>query len=196
MIKRVILLILLLGLSLFSCTENEKKEGESKENIILLNDELVIDENLNISYQVPLNWDKMPASLSKKYVARLNSKNKNEFVLYFPKSFFYDKNSSALLRVGKVTLKEGSSTSKLTPQKYVELFERFNTNLKINQEQIVSDNLEMIKLIIEKGKLLSFKIIFYNWQKEIIQLDFSIKKEDASKLKSAIDAAIKSIKLL
>jgi hypothetical protein len=101
-----------------------------------------------------------------------------------------------LLRVGKVTLKEGSTSFRLTPQKYVELFKRFNANLKIKQESITLDNLEIIELIIEKGNLLSFKIIFYNWQKEIIQLDFSIKKEDSPKLKPMIDAAIKSVKLL
>ncbi len=193
--KIIIYLLFLVGI-LISCEREANKEIQESNNIILLDDKIVVDEELNISYQVPLNWNEMPASLSEKYVARLNTNSKNDFILYTPKSFFFEKSTFALLRVGKISLKEKKNSVILTLKKYVELFMKYNSTLKINQKNIFLSKNEIIELSIEKGNLISYKIIFNNWKKDILQFDFSIAKEDIEKIKPAIDASIKSIKLL
>jgi hypothetical protein len=190
-----IYLLFVVGI-LISCEKEDNKETQESNDIILLNDKIVVDEELNISYQVPLNWNEMPASLSEKYVARLSGNSENEFILYTPKSFFFEKATSALLRVGKISLKEKKNSLILTPQKYVEMFMKYNSTLKINFKNITLKGNEIIELSIEKGNLISYKIIFNNWEKDILQFDFSIAKENITKIKPAIDASVKSIKLL
>ena len=92
--------------------------------------------------------------------------------------------------------KSGIQTTILTPEKYVELFTKYNSELSIEREEVSKNQLKFIKLKIEKGNLLSYKIIFLNKNKEIIQLDFSIVKKEAKDLKPTIEASIKSIELL
>lgn len=189
------LLFLLIPLIVISCEEKKEVDTNSIATANILEKDIIINEDLNISYKVPLDWEKMPAALSEKYVARLNSK-KDNLIIYSPKSFYYDDNSSSLLRVGRVSLKDKSISGLLTLDKYIELFKKFNSDLIIQRNKIQLNQLQIIELKIEKGNLISFKIIFHNRAKEIIQLDFSITKENIAKLKSSIDASIKSIRLL
>ncbi len=188
--------LLLITALVISCDEKNDIKIESPEFESTLNDNIVIDEDLSISYQIPLNWNEMPASLSDKFVARLSGKDKNNLIVYSPKSFYYDENTSSLLRVGKVSLKDNSVPKVLTIDTYVELFKKYNANLIVERNETQYSQLNVIELKIEKGNLISFKIVFYNGAKEIIQLDFSITKENTFNLKSTIDASIKSIKLL
>jgi len=111
--KNIFLYILLLLLSILfiSCNEEDKIKTELPQLVNALNDKIVVDEDLNISYQIPLNWNVMPASLSEKFVARLNGKDKNNLIVYSPKSFFFNENSSSLLRVGSVSLKDKSMSA-------------------------------------------------------------------------------------
>ena len=73
--------LLFLIITVISCEEKEAIKNESPVIESLLNDKLIVDEDLNVSYQIPLNWNEMPASLSEKFVARLNGKDKNNYTL-------------------------------------------------------------------------------------------------------------------
>jgi len=190
------ILLALITIIFFSCDGKENNVQDPSELASSLNDKIVVDESLNISYQFPLNWEQMPASLSEKFVARLSGKDKNNLIVYTPKSFYYDQTSSSLLRVGKVSLKDNSLPELLTIENYINQFEKYNTGLTIERSTLQLNQTEIIQLKIEKGKHVSYKIIFQNNLKEIIQLDFSVTKENISKFKSSIDASIKSIKLL
>ncbi len=196
--KNIFLYILLLLLTFLaiSCDEENEIKSDSPKLESALNDKIVIDENLNISYQIPLNWNEMPASLSEKFVARLSGKDKNNLIVYSPKSFYYDENTSSLLRVGSISLKDKSNHELLTIDNYIELFRKYNSDLIIERNDIHLNQLEIIELKIEKGNLISYKTIFYNRAKEIIQLDYSITRKNIKNFKSSIDASIKSIKLL
>lgn len=188
--------IILLTILLLSCDEEIKVNEKLPEIEIVLNDEIIIDEELNVSYQIPINWNEMPASLSEKFVARLGGKDKNNLIVYSPKSFYYDEVTSSLLRVGSVSLKDKSISELLTLENYIKLFKKYNSQLIVERTEIELKQFNAIKLKIEKGSLTSFKIIFHNRAKDIIQLDFSTTKANFTKLKSSIDASIKSVKLL
>ena len=196
--KNIFQYISLIFLTLFfiSCGGEDKNKNDSSELKGALNDVAIIDENLNISYQIPLNWNQMPASLTEKFVARLSGKEKNNLIVYTPKSFYYDQESSSLLRVGNVSLKDKSVPELLTIENYIQQFQKYNTDLTIERNKVKLNQIEIIQLKIEKGNHISYKIIFQNKVREIIQLDFSITKENINKFKSSIDASIKSIKLL
>ena len=135
-LKNFNIIILIIVLAFISCEKDEHKIKNVTNDIQLLNDEIIIDEGLNISYQIPINWNEMPASLSEKFVARLGGKDKNNLIVYSPKSFYYDENSSSLLRVGRVGLKDKLTSGVLTLEKYIELFKKYNSDLIIERNEI------------------------------------------------------------
>lgn len=188
-------LLFLFILLFVSCSGEKKNKDRTTPKEILLSD-LIIEEELNISYQVPQNWDEMPASSTEKMVARTDKKGENEFIVYTPKSFYFNNVNNSLLRVGQIKFKNNSSSTSLEIDKYVNLFKKYNKDLEIESSNIENNNFHIVQIKITKNNLMSFKFLFKNYRKEIIQFDFSIKTENYSKIHPLIIASINSIKLL
>ncbi|MEN8193634.1 MAG: hypothetical protein ABFS12_12505 [Bacteroidota bacterium] len=195
-----ILLLSLLFLSLFACNSKDSDEESDTKDVqpsIKLLSDIIINEDLGISYQVPLKWELMSAELSDRLVARLDSDNfDGNFIVYKPNAFYFNSDISSLLRVGSITKSEKSSDMKLTIDNYIELYQKFNANKNFSREKIHTNTLVITQLIIEKANLISFKNILMNKQNKIIQFDFSLKKEDYEKEKEVINSALASIKIL
>ena len=180
---------------LLSCDSKKEITPQLEKEEILLS-EVIIDETLNISYQLPLNWDEMPASLSEKLVGRINKKGEDEFIVYNPKSYYYNNLNSSLLRIGEIKFQNNFKNDSLSIDTYSNLFQKYNNDLEIDNSNIVNNNIRIRQMKIVKGNLLSFKFLFKNRNNEIIQFDFSITNEDYSITYPIIIASIKSIKLL
>ena len=194
--------ILLLAISLFvlSCSDRKTSEDikteEVKTDDKILSD-IIIDEELGISYQVPLQWELMSSELTERYVARLDSeKFDGNFIVYQPKAFYFNSGISGLLRVGSVDKSEDSEEKELSVQYYITLYKKFNSSKNIKQKKIQTNNLVITQLIIEKSNLISFKNIFMNKNDKIVQFDFSIQQKDYENSKSAIETSLASIKIL
>lgn len=190
-----IISIILLIVLLTSC---DKKNTTSQKSIKIKSElsERIIDENLGISYQVPLDWVQMPASLSDKMVGRLQKKGQDEFIIYTPKSFYYNKENGSLLRVGEIKLKNNLPSDSLTIIAYSTLFQKYNRDLIIESTDIHFDKHIMKQLKISKKDLLSYKYLFKNHIGDLIQFDFSIQKKESTTIYPQILASIKSLKLL
>ena len=194
--------ILLLAISLFvlSCSDRKTSEDikteEVKTDDKILSD-IIIDEELGISYQVPLQWELMSSELTERYVARLDSeKFDGNFIVYQPKAFYFNSGISGLLRVGSVDKSEDSEEKELSVQYYITLYKKFNSSKNIKQKKIQTNNLVITQLIIEKSNLISFKNIFMNKNDKIVQFDFSIQQKDYENSKSTIETSLASIKIL
>jgi len=199
---RKISAIFLLAFSflIVSCGDDKNsddiKTEEVKTDDKVLSD-IIIDEELGISYQVPLQWELMSSELTERYVARLDSeKFDGNFIVYQPKAFYFNSSISGLLRVGGIDKSKESEDKELSIQNYITLYQKFNSVQNIKQKKIQTDNLLVTQLIIEKSKLLSFKNIFVNKNKKIIQFDFSLQQKDYDKNKHAIEISLASIKNL
>jgi len=194
--------ILLLAISLFVLSCGEKKTSEDikteevKTDDKILSD-IIIDEELGISYHVPMKWELMSSELTERYVARLDSeKFDGNFVVYQPKAFYFNSGISGLLRVGSVDKNKEADEKELSVQYYITLYKKFNSSKNIKQKKIQTNNLVITQLIIEKSNLISFKNIFMNKNNKIIQFDFSIQQKDYENNKSAIETSLASIKIL
>ncbi len=188
------ILILLFPFLFIACKEEIKeKQNPIKPAVTLIE---FVDNELNISYQVPTNWDKMPTSLTDKMVGRVRKHGEDEFIIYSPKSFYYNNANSSLLRVGKIKFKKNISSDSLSIETYIKMFQKYNRDLKIKISKITNSNFTIKKMEITKNNLISFKYLFRNTNNEILQFDFSIKEEQITNLKPSIDASVNSIKLL
>ena len=199
---RKISTILLFAFSflILSCGDDKNsddiKTEEVKTDDKVLSD-IIIDEELGISYQVPLQWELMSSELTERYVARLDSeKFDGNFIVYQPKAFYFNSSISGLLRVGGIDKSKESEEKELSIQNYITLYQKFNSVQNIKQKKIQTDNLIVTQLIIEKSNLLSFKNIFVNKNKKIIQFDFSLQQKDYFNNKHAIEISLASIKNL
>lgn len=194
------IILLVLSVIVFSCGGEKTTEENNQQKPVLeekILSDIVIDEDLGISYQVPLQWELMSAELSERYVARMNSeKFDGNFIVYQPKAFYFNSSISGLLRVGSVIKNEESSELELTIDHYITLFQKFNSIKNFERKKIQTNNLVITQLIIEKSNLISFKNIFMNRQNKIIQFDFSLQKKDFEKEKDKISSSLASIKLL
>jgi hypothetical protein len=179
-----------------SCTGEKDAKYETPQIEIPLNDLVIIDEELNISYQVPQSWNEMPADLSEKMVARLDKKGENEFIVYTPKSFYFNNAENSLLRVGQIQSRKNHANDSLSIESYVILFKKFNNDLDIENIKLKNNNFPIVQMKIIKKNLMSFKYLFKNHNENIIQFDFSIKTEDYSRIHPLIIASINSLKLL
>lgn len=189
--------ILVFGILFISaCNNKVKVKEEFTKPLISLNNKNIVDNDLKITYQVPENWDEMPASLSDKLVARINKKGEDEFVVYSPKTFYFADSLNALLRIGKIKHKDNISNDSLSFDKYVVLFQKFNNGMQIETSKISETNFPIIQMKIVRNNLLSFKFLFKNHDNEIIQFDFSINIENYIEIYPVIIASISSIKLL
>ena len=202
MLIRKISAILLLAFSflILSCGDDKNSDDIKTEKVKtddkVLSD-IIIDEELGISYQVPLQWELMSSELTERYVARLDSeKFDGNFIVYQPKAFYFNSSISGLLRVGGIDKSKESEEKELSIQNYITLYQKFNSVQNIKQKKIQTDNLLVTQLIIEKSNLLSFKNIFVNKNKKIIQFDFSLQQKDYDKNKHAIEKSLASIKNL
>ncbi|MBU0476080.1 MAG: hypothetical protein KKF62_18185 [Bacteroidetes bacterium] len=193
-IAKIILVVSIIIIS--ACSEVEKDNTEDLNVIISLNDKIIVDDDLSISYQVPQNWDEMPASLSDKLVARINKKGEDEFIVYSPKTFYYANSLNALLRIGKIIHKDSISNDSLSIEKYSALFQKFNNELQIETSNIRVSNFSILQMKIVRNNLMSFKYLFENHNREIIQFDFSINEENYLEVYPSIIASINSIKIL
>ncbi len=121
--KTIYFIIPFLALIILISSCEDKKEV-SKKSITVVSElsKIIIDENLGISYQVPLNWNEMPASLSEKMVGRVTKKGEDEFIIYTPKIFYYNKDNSSLLRIGEIKFKNNLSSDSLSVDTYSVLF--------------------------------------------------------------------------
>lgn len=194
-LSRYISFLLLLSI-VISCSEEKKNKQKTTQTIKIALSEIISDNYLSISYQVPQNWDEMPASLSEKMVGRVRKQGVDEFIIYTPKSFYYNSTNSSLLRIGEIKFKNNLSSDSLSIETYVKLFQKYNRDLEIETTNITNNNITIKQIKIIKNNLVSFKYLFRNNENKIIQLDFSIKKEKLLKLKPHIDASVNSIILL
>ena len=186
---------LIIFLPLISCSKDENIETKTTVAKIELS-EVIIDEEYNISYQVPKLWDEMPASLSEKMVGRIRKHGVDEFITYTPKSFFYETKNNSLLRIGEIKFKNNFSSDSLSIENYSSMFQKYNRDLEIEITDITNCIFPIQQMKITKNNLISFKYLFRNHQNEIIQFDFSIKNKNINKFKSSIDASVNSINLL
>ena len=198
--KILFYLLISISLIIISCGEKETSDEIKTEEVEIDENnmsEVIIDEELGISYQVPIRWELMSSELSERYVARLDSeKFDGNFIVYQPRAFYFNSSVAGLLRVGSITKSEESEEKELTIEPYITLYKKFNSEKNIKRETIKTNNLIITQLIIEKSNLISFKNIFVNKNNKIVQFDFSIQRIDYENEKEYLNSSLASIKFL
>lgn len=175
----------------YSCSKNEKIE---EVNFISDSTKIgieTVDYDLGIKFNPPKDWELQPASLSKKMES-----NSSESFFYQPIYLFFDKNNKAILSVGKVQSSDTSLSKSSQINYYKSLIINKYKNNNLNYTSFTKGKIHFDKISFDKEKFVSYKIIFQNESNDIIQFDYSFKKDMKEKIISFIQASIGTIETL
>lgn len=196
--KKELLNILLLLSSMLIFNFCGKEGSEESETDFYLFDKSkigisVADQELGIKFSPPKNWELTPASLSKKIESR---NNQGDTFVYQPIYVFFDDSTGSLLSVGKVTPTDSTMSIGSRLNFYKSMLIKKYEDQESDFDSFVHSKISFNQLRLQKENLVSFKIFFQNKQFEIIQLEYTLRKENFSGDDPYIKSSIGSIKFL
>ncbi|MBI1938753.1 MAG: hypothetical protein HYS25_11605 [Ignavibacteriales bacterium] len=187
----------LLVFSFFLNSCSDKKDAEDSSSYFSFDKSKigieVADQELGIKFNPPAGWDLTPASISKKIESRGSA---NDSFIYKPTYIFFNGTTGSLLSVGKVITNDSTLSKSSVLNYYKGLISSKHKNDKLSIGKFINSKIAFTQFEIRKENLLSFKIIFENRNREIIQFDYTIRQNSFDKSESVIKASIGSIRNL
>ena len=193
-IKYTLYIILLF--IIFACEQKVDDKKNIYNEKVLLSEKEEINEVLNVSFHVPQNYTKMPSSLKEKLVGRIKKRGDDDFIVYAPNSYYYNDENKSLFQVGIIKRKNVASIDSLSIENYITIYKIFNNGLNIEVTDLNNMIMKIKQIKIIKNDLITFKFLFVNHNKEIIQFDFSINQANYNDIYPIAIETLKSIKLL
>ena len=195
-IKLRYLILLLAGYLLVSCSGKKGREEEAANLYSFDKTKIGIeisDDALGIKFNPPLDWDLTPSSLSKKIE---NRNNPGEGFIYEPVYIFFDKANGSVLSCGKVNSTDTTVTKSSEINFYKGLLSTKYKDSNISMHTFVHSQITFTLVMFEKENLSGSKLFFQNSSGQIIQLEYSFRKDSEELVSSAIKASIGSIRLI
>ncbi len=184
-----------LMLVLFSCGKG-KNNKEEPENFLLDKSLLgieVVDVDLGIKFNPPVNWNLRQTMVSRKIESRGDISNPNSSFIYQPTYVFFNDSTGALLSIGKVISSDTTLLGSAKINYYKGLISAKTPKDNLSTTSFVSSRIYFSQFKIQKENLISFKLIFENLKGEIIQFDYSIRSDYLEGLQHSIKSSISSI---
>ncbi len=189
-------IVLLAALGLFSNCGDKNKSDESSE--LYTNDKSQIgieisDEVLGIKFNSPKDWELTPASLSKKIE---NRNNPGDGFIYEPVYVFFDKVNGSVLSAGKVNSTDTLISKSSEVNFYKGLLSSKYKNSEMSLHSFVHSRISFTLVRFNKENLTDYKLFFQNSRQQIVQLEYSFRKDSVDSVLPAVKASIGSIRLI
>lgn len=190
-------LILLFAAYLFISCSGKKSQEEEAANLFSFDKTKIgieiSDGLLGIKFNPPLDWDLTPSSLSKKIE---NRNNPGDGFIYEPVYVFFDKANGSVLSCGKVNSTDTSAAKSSEINFYKGLLSTKYKNSNMSMHTFVHSQITFTLVKFEKENLSGSKLFFQNSSGQIIQLEYSFRKDSEELVSPAIKASIGSIRLI
>lgn len=189
------LILLLSGLLIYSC--GGKQTGEDSTELFSFDKTLigveVSDADLGIKFNPPLDWELMPSSLSKKMEMR---NNPSDGFIYQPVYVFFNKSNGSLLSSGLVSSTDSLASKNCVLNFYKGLLTAKYKNSNLALSTFVHSRITFNLIKFDKENLTAYKLFFPNNSGQIVQLEYSFRKDSLDSVSPAIKASIGSIRLV
>ena len=184
-------------IAIYNCKGN--KSGDSEGEFYNTNKSKlgiqIVDKNLGIQFYPPKNWVLMPSSLSKKIETRKGIANASDSFIYQPTYVFYNDSTRGILSIGKVSTDDTTLSSNAKMNYYKSLLSNKYKNNDLSLASFSNANITFTQFKFTTENLVSFRLIFENSKKEIVQMDFTVSIDYQNSTSDAIKSSIGSIKL-
>ncbi|MHB8931820.1 MAG: hypothetical protein ACYC5R_14590 [Melioribacteraceae bacterium] len=152
----------------------------------------VVDQELGIKFNPPINWELRQTSISKKVESR-DAANPNDHFVYEPTYVFFDNSTGGLLSVGKVVTNDTTLAKSARLNYYKGVISTKNKNEKFTSGNFIHSKIYFSQFILEKQNLISYKLVFENTAGQIIQFDYTIPAGNLETAQPLIKSSIGSI---
>ncbi|MHB9039279.1 MAG: hypothetical protein ACYC4T_01360 [Melioribacteraceae bacterium] len=152
----------------------------------------VVDQELGIKFNPPINWELRQTSISKKVESR-DASNPNDHFVYEPTYVFFDNSTGGLLSVGKVVTSDTTLAKSARLNYYKGVISTKNKNDKLTSSNFIHYKIYFSQFILEKQNLISYKLVFENTAGQIIQFDYTIPAGNLETAQPLIKSSIGSI---
>ncbi|MFA7422017.1 MAG: hypothetical protein WCZ90_20200 [Melioribacteraceae bacterium] len=189
-------MILLAALGLFSHCGDKNKSDDNTELYTTDKSQIGIeisDEELGVKFNPPKDWELTPSSLSKKIE---NRNNPGDGFIYEPVYVFFDKVNGSVLSGGKVNSTDSLVSKSSEINFYKGLLSAKYKNSKMSLHNFVQSGISFTLVRFSKENLTAHKLFFQNSKQQIVQLEYSFRKDFADSVLPAIKASIGSVRLI
>jgi hypothetical protein len=187
-----------LMLVLFSCgkgkNNNEEQENFSVDKSLLGIE--VVDADLGIKFNSPVNWNLRQTMISRKIESRGDISNPGSSFIYQPTYVFFNDSTGALLSIGKVITSDSTLSRSEKINYYKGLISAKTPKNILSSTSFINSKIYFSQFKIQKENLISFKLIFENLKGEIIQFDYSIRSDYLDGMQQSIKSSIGSIRFM
>ena len=195
--KRLITILPLLILVFFiiSCEEEKVPEKVFYSSETTLLQQKTTDFDLGIKFNSPINWDLRSTEISKRVENKAGYKGIRGEFIYSPSYVYFDDSTTSVLSLGKVeppdSLKGREGLLNLYSQI---LISKKSTDTGYEVDQFVKDGIKFTQFTINRGSIVSKRLVFQNKFKDIIQFEYTSKtsqfKSEYEKIKQSIGSII------
>jgi hypothetical protein len=179
---------------LYSCSG--KKAGDDSDFFLDNKNEIGIelaDQELGVKFNPPKDWELTPSSLSRKIE---NKTNLSDGFVYQPVYLFFNRASLGVLSSGKVISNDTTLTGSAKLNYYKSFLAKKYKNANLSLANFVNAKIQFTQIKYEKENLVSYKLFFQNSRNEIVQFEYSVRKEILEQSLNAIKSSIGSIRSL
>ena len=198
-LKYICLIITFLSLIFIEGCSSKKSGNEDSDffsTVKSLRGIEVDDNDLGIKFYPPKEWMMMQSSLSKKIESRTGIAKADDNFVYQPVYVFFNQTIGGFLSIGKVVTGDSSLTINSRINYYKGLISTKYKDNDLSIGNFTKSGIKFSQFRFKKENLVSLKIIFENTNNEIIQMDYTVPKENLEKSLASIKSSIGSVELL
>ena len=192
-----ILPLFILIFLIISCEEEKTPEKVFYSPGTSLLQQMATDFDLGIKFNPPKKWDLRSTEISKRIENKGGYKGFRGEFIYSPSYVYFDDSTTSVLSLGKVippdSLKGRDGLLNLYSQILVS---KESTNTDYEIDQFIKDGVKFTQFSIDRGSIISKRLVFQNSFKDIIQFEYTSKAKHFTSEYEKIKQSIGSITLL
>jgi hypothetical protein len=182
---------------IISCEEEKAPEKVFYSSETSLLQQKATDFDLGIKFSPPQKWDLRSTEISKRIENKGGYKGIRGEFIYSPSYVYFDDSTTSVLSLGKVeppdSLKGREGLLNLYSQI---LISKKSTNTDYSVDQFIKDGVKFTQFSIDRGSIVSKRLVFQNKFKDIIQFEYTSKAKHFNSEYEKIKQSIGSIALL
>lgn len=155
------------------------------------------DFDLGIKFRPPKNWDLRSTEISKRVENKGGFQGIQGEFIYSPSYVYFDDSTTSVLSFGKVIPPDSLNGRDGLLNLYSQILtskESTNTNYEV--DQFIKDGIKFTQFSIDRGSIISKRLVFQNKFKDIIQFEYTSKASQFKSEYEKIKQSIGSITLL
>lgn len=156
--------------------------------------EAVTDSVAGITFAPPTNWDTAHDSLLTRVRDAESKETSTTPIKFTTSSMYYEQQKGGMLVISKLSL--NGYTEKKVIEAYENNIKKSFAGRELHSEHYKKDSLELYQYTVSTQDVVLLKLLLINRNKQVIQMDYFMPKENMSVYLDQVESSIGTLKLL